>query len=61
MRGKWMDLTILAVRALGDALNLAAIPFEVLGFTTASTRGGNAFKAWKAAGSPHPQRVISGG
>ena len=49
-----MDLSVLAIRALGDALNLAAIPFEVLGFTTASTRGGQAFKAWKTAGSPAP-------
>ncbi len=52
MRGKWMDLTVLAVRALGDALNLANITFEVLGFTTASKRGGKTFAAWKAAGSP---------
>ena len=55
MRGKWMDLTTLALNALGDALNLAAVPFEVLGFTTAATNGGETLKAWRQAGSPAPK------
>ena len=55
MRGKWMDLTVLATQALGDALSLAGVPFEVLGYTTGSTNGGQSFKAWKAAGAPKPE------
>ena len=55
MRGKWMDLTTLALNALGDALNLASVPFEVLGFTTAATNGGETLKAWRQAGSPAPE------
>lgn len=54
MRGKWMDLTVLALQALGDALNLSAVPFEVLGFTTAATNGGQSLAAWRDAGSPPP-------
>lgn len=54
MRGKWMDLTVLALQALGDALSLSAVPFEVLGFTTAATNGGQSLAAWRDAGSPPP-------
>lgn len=55
MRGKWMDLSVIASQALGDALNLAGISFEVLGFTTAATNGGHAFQAWREAGAPTPE------
>ena len=61
MRGKWMDLTVLALQALGDALSLSAVPFEVLGFTTAATNGGQTLAAWRDAGSPPPPEARSGG
>ena len=59
MRGKWMDLTVLALQALGDALSLSAVPFEVLG--TAATNGGQSLAAWRMPAPRRRLRARSGG
>ncbi|MFN2473659.1 MAG: hypothetical protein ABR588_07055 [Sphingomicrobium sp.] len=58
MRGLRMISALLAVEGAIDALASAGIPNEILGFTTASWKGGNSRRAWRWAGKPrNPGRL----
>lgn len=58
MHGVRMMAALVAVEAAVGALAGAGIDTEILGFTTASWRGGAARRAWRAAGSPrNPGRL----
>lgn len=58
MRGLRMMAAVLAVEGAVDALTHAGVTTEILGFTTASWRGGKSRKAWRWAGRPrNPGRL----
>ncbi len=58
MRGLRMMSALLAVEGAVDALHHANIATEILGFTTASWKGGKSRKAWRWAGKPpNPGRL----
>ncbi|GMM59813.1 cobaltochelatase CobT-related protein [Novosphingobium pituita] len=58
MRGLRMMAAVLAVEGAVDALAHAGVTTEILGFTTASWRGGKSRKAWRWAGRPrNPGRL----
>lgn len=58
MRGLRMMSALLAVEGAVDALGHAGIATEILGFTTASWKGGKSRKAWRWAGKPsNPGRL----
>ncbi|MEM9204165.1 MAG: cobalt chelatase [Actinomycetota bacterium] len=58
MKQQRYEAAAVLVDTFAQALDLAGAAVEVLGFTTRSWAGGNATKAWKAAGSPAaPGRV----
>lgn len=58
MRGLRMMGALLAVEGAVDALTHAGIATELLGFTTASWRGGKSRQAWRWAGKPrNPGRL----
>lgn len=58
MHGLRMMSALIAVEAAVEALANAGIGSEILGFTTTNQRGGNARRAWRAAGSPrNPGRL----
>lgn len=58
MRGLRMISAVLAVEGAVDALAHAGIATEILGFTTASWKGGGSRQAWLSAGRPrNPGRL----
>jgi cobaltochelatase CobT len=58
MRGLRMMSALLAVEGAVDALDHANIATEILGFTTASWKGGKSRQAWRWAGKPsNPGRL----
>ena len=58
VRGPRMMSALLAVEGAVDALANAGIANEILGFTTASWKGGKSRRAWKWAGNPrNPGRL----
>jgi cobaltochelatase CobT len=58
MRGLRMMSALLAVEGAVDALHHANIATEILGFTTASWKGGKSRRAWRWAGKPgNPGRL----
>lgn len=58
MRDGTMRAAAAALRALGDGLEAAGRPFEILGYTTSGWKGGESRKAWAAAGCPrNPGRL----
>lgn len=58
MRGLRMMSALLAVEGAVDALDHAGIATEILGFTTASWKGGKSRQAWRWAGKPsNPGRL----
>lgn len=58
MRGLRMISALIAVEGAVDALDHANIATEILGFTTASWKGGKSRKAWRWAGKPsNPGRL----
>jgi cobaltochelatase CobT len=58
MRGLRMMSALLAVEGAVDALDHANIATEILGFTTASWKGGKSRRAWRWAGKPsNPGRL----
>jgi len=58
MRGIRMISALLAVEGAVDALDHANIATEILGFTTASWKGGKSRRAWRWAGRPsNPGRL----
>jgi len=58
MRGLRMMSALLAVEGAVDALDHAGIATEILGFTTASWKGGKSRQAWRWAGTPsNPGRL----
>lgn len=58
MRGLRMISALLAVEGAVDALHHANIATEILGFTTASWKGGKSRRAWRWAGKPdNPGRL----
>lgn len=52
MRGQSVAALIGLIGEMGDALDQAGIPFEVLGFTTRSWKGGRAREDWILGGRP---------
>jgi cobaltochelatase CobT len=58
MRGLRMMSALLAVEGAVDALDHANVATEILGFTTASWKGGKSRRAWRWAGKPaNPGRL----
>lgn len=58
LRGNPIFSLVAAMRAEGDRLDAAGIPFEILGFTTSTWRGGQSRKDWQNAGRPeNPGRL----
>lgn len=58
MRGLRMISALLGVEGAVDALDQANIATEILGFTTASWKGGKSRRAWRWAGKPsNPGRL----
>lgn len=58
MRGQRMMCALLAVEGAVDALSQSGIATEILGFTTASWKGGKSRRAWSWAGKPsNPGRL----
>lgn len=58
MRGLRMMSALLAVECAVDALSLANIATEILGFTTVSWKSGRSRRAWRWAGKPpNPGRL----
>lgn len=58
LRGNPIFSLIAAMRAEGDRLHAAGIPFEILGFTTSTWKGGQSRKDWQNAGRPqNPGRL----
>jgi cobaltochelatase CobT len=52
LRGRTAFGLVELVGQMGDALDRAGVPFEVLGFTTRGWKGGQARKDWVEAGRP---------
>jgi len=52
MRGRPIASLVGLIGEIGDALDQAGVPFEVLGFTTRSWKGGQSRRDWIAAGHP---------
>jgi cobaltochelatase CobT len=58
MRGLRMMSALLAVEGAVDALDAVGVSSEILGFTTASWKGGQSRRAWRWAGQPkNPGRL----
>jgi hypothetical protein len=53
MRGQSVAALVGVLGEMGGALDQAGIPFEVLGFTTRSWKGGRAREDWILGGRPH--------
>jgi cobaltochelatase CobT len=58
MRGKAIEIVLMAAELMTSALERAGIACEILGYTTRSWKGGQSAVDWRAAGSPpNPGRL----
>lgn len=59
MRGFFVMAMLTAMRAEGDRLHAAGTPFEILGFTTRTWKGGQSRADWVEAGRPQAPGRLS--